>query len=138
MTDLLRIIYTSQPFGYDSGMLSGILLDARRCNQRDGLTGALVCRQDIFLQLLEGPRSAVEATYARIRRDDRHVDVKKRVLQPVSTRIFGQWAMHHDPAQTWFWNQAEVADGLPDTAGPEVFNRLFERLADQLRTGVAG
>ena len=54
ITDLIQIIYMSQPFGYDEAMLAGILLDARRCNKRDGITGALVCRHDIYLQLLEG------------------------------------------------------------------------------------
>jgi len=47
ISDLIQIIYSSQPFGFDEAMLSGILLDARRCNTRDGITGALVCRRDI-------------------------------------------------------------------------------------------
>ena len=49
-------------------MLAGIPMDARRCNVRDGVTGALICRDDLFLQMLEGPEAAVEATHARIRR----------------------------------------------------------------------
>ena len=56
------------PFGYDGAMLAGILMYARRCNGRDAATGALICRDDLFLQMLEGPEAAVEATDGRIRR----------------------------------------------------------------------
>ena len=49
-------------------MLAGILSSARRNNPRDGITGALICRDDLFLQLLEGPEAAVEALIAAYRR----------------------------------------------------------------------
>jgi hypothetical protein len=58
---LLQLVYASRPFGFDAGTLTAILFDARRCNTRDGITGALICRDDLFLQLLEGPEAAVEA-----------------------------------------------------------------------------
>ncbi len=41
--------------------LTGILFDAGRCTVRDGITGALICRDDLFLQLPERPEAAVEA-----------------------------------------------------------------------------
>ncbi|NCV67989.1 MAG: blue light sensor protein, partial [Rhodobacteraceae bacterium] len=50
----MQIIYASQPLGYDSATLHTILDVARKCNARDNVSGALVCRQDIYLQLLEG------------------------------------------------------------------------------------
>jgi len=103
---LLQIIYSSQPFGFDETTLAGILLDARRCNARDGVTGALICRQDVFLQLLEGPEPQVRAAFERIGRDDRHVDVVVHVREHVAERMFGDWAMLHDPAQSWL-----LADG---------------------------
>ena len=56
----LQLTYASRPFGYDGAMLQGVLMDARRCNLRDRITGALICRDDLFLQLLEGPEAAVE------------------------------------------------------------------------------
>lgn len=34
----------SQPFGYDSAMLAGILTGARRNNRRDGIGAALIDR----------------------------------------------------------------------------------------------
>jgi Sensors of blue-light using FAD len=54
--DLIRLIYCSRPFGFDNAILNGILSDARRCNERDAITGALICRADVYLQLIEAPR----------------------------------------------------------------------------------
>ena len=76
----MQLIYASRPFGYDELMLAGILSSARRNNSRDGITGALICREDLFVQLLEGPRDVVTAAYARILQDDRHVDVEQAAL----------------------------------------------------------
>ena len=72
---LTQLIYTSRPFGFDANTLDDILLGARRNNERDGITGALVCRADLYVQMLEGERAAVTATFGRILRDERHVEV---------------------------------------------------------------
>ena len=128
---VFRAIYTSQPFGFDEGILGGILLDARRANLRDGVTGALICRADIYLQWLEGPEDLVRATLARIKRDDRHLEVTLHVAELVPERMFGQWAMLHDPAATWIWTQKEVAEGAAERATPEEITGFFLRLRDQ-------
>ncbi len=127
---LFRAIYSSQPFGFDSATLSSILLDARRANTRDGITGALICRADIYLQWLEGPEDEVRKALARIARDDRHLDVKVHVSELVAERVFGDWAMLHDPAASWIWSQAEIADGALDHATPEEITGFFLRLRD--------
>jgi hypothetical protein len=124
---LFRMIYSSQPFGYDDAMLSGILLDARRCNARDGLTGALLCRRDVYLQLIEGEEDAVRAAIARIGRDDRHMDLVVHVAGPVAGRLFGDWAMLHDPAASWFGPVAD-GDGLAHVRATDVVP-VFEALA---------
>ena len=128
--DLFRAIYTSRPFGFDDSILSGILMDARRANTRDGITGALICRADIYLQWLEGPEAQVRAAIDRIERDDRHLEVKVHVAEPVSERVFGDWAMRHDPAASWVWSQREIADGAVDRAGAEEITGFFLRLRD--------
>jgi hypothetical protein len=81
--DVFRAIYSSEPFGYDSAILDGILMEARRANLRDGITGALICRADIYLQWLEGPELEVRKTLERIERDDRHLEVKIHVAEHV-------------------------------------------------------
>jgi Sensors of blue-light using FAD len=127
---LLQLTYASRPFGYDSTMLTGILFDARRCNTRDGITGALICRDDLFLQLLEGPEAAVEATFARIAADDRHIEVRRltRRLIADDARMFGAWAMRDDPAASWVWSRAEVDAGVPEQASEDEVLAMFRRL----------
>jgi len=131
---LFRAIYTSRPFGFDAGILNGILMDARRANLRDGITGALLCRGDIYLQWLEGPEERVRDALARIERDDRHLDVTLHVAESVLERMFGEWAMLHDPAASWIWSQDEVADGAVERATPEEITAVFLRLRDESRS----
>lgn len=131
--NLVQIIYSSQPFGFDESVLAGILLDARRFNQRDGITGALVCRADIYLQLLEGPEAQVMNAMDRIREDDRHVDIRMLVSRPVSERMFGEWEMLHDPAKSWLWTRDEIAVGAMEQATKEDVIGIFQGLADRAR-----
>ncbi|WP_322894260.1 MULTISPECIES: BLUF domain-containing protein [unclassified Yoonia] len=127
---VFRAIYTSIPFGFDESILNGILVQARRANARDGITGALICRADIYLQWLEGPEDNVRDTIARIKRDDRHLEVQVHVAEIAAERVFGDWAMLHDPAQTWIWSQAEIADGAIERATPQEVTAFFLRLDD--------
>jgi len=124
-----QVIYWSQPFGYDSAMLGGILLGARRNNRRDGVTGALVCRHDIYLQLIEGFGAAIDALYARILRDDRHLDVRPLWSGTVGERMFPDWEMLDDPARSWMWSAAEVADDAVDKASADEVRAVFARVA---------
>lgn len=130
--DLVQIIYSSRPFGFDDALLSGILSDARRNNARDGITGALICRADVYLQMLEGPADVVEAAFARITRDDRHLEVEKRFSMTVTERLFPQWSMRDDPARSWMWTQEDVANGAISNASPMEVLAVFTRLADEL------
>jgi hypothetical protein len=127
--DLFQVVYSSQPFGYDTGILNGVLSDARRCNIRDGVTGALICRRDVYFQLLEGPELVVKATLERIRRDDRHVGVMLHLSAPTSERLFGDWAMLHDPAQSLMWTREQVSDGALEQASHAEARGVFEDLS---------
>jgi hypothetical protein len=132
VADLIQLIYSSKPFGFDEAALNGILMIARWNNPRDAITGALICRQDLYLQLLEGPQDAVEARYRSIARDDRHLDVVKRVSRPVTERLFPKWAMRDDPARSWMWTASEIEQGALDRATPQEFITIFSRLAAEL------
>jgi hypothetical protein len=129
MTDLIQLIYSSRPFGFDEAALNGILMFSRRNNPREEITGALICRHDLYLQLLEGPQTAVEARYEKIARDDRHLEVVKRVSRPVTERMFPNWAMRDDPARSWMWTPKEINQGALDGATPADFISIFNRLA---------
>ncbi len=132
VSDLIQLIYSSSPFGFDDAALNGILIISRMNNPREAITGALICRHDLYLQLLEGPQAAVEARYSRIVRDDRHLEVVKRVSRPVSERLFPNWAMRDDPARSWMWSAAEIKHGALDRAAPAEFSAIFNRLATEV------
>jgi len=126
---LHHIIYVSRPFGYSTSDLLGILMLARANNLRDGITGALVCREDLYLQFLEGEEAVVGRCFRRIRKDDRHVEVTELVNEPATGRLFPQWAMRHDPEQSWVWTRDEVAAGVPATVPRDDVLAMFRTLA---------
>lgn len=129
MSDYIQLIYASRPFGFDDAMLNGILMEARRNNPRDDITGALICRHDLYLQLLEGPKDAVEAAFERIARDRRHLEVRQCFTSPMAERLFPDWAMRDDPVQSWMWTPQEVAEGAIEKASHLDLLRVFARLA---------
>lgn len=104
----IQLVYISKPFAYDDLVLRNILLVARAANKRDGITGALISREDMFIQMLEGPLDRVTATYGRILRDDRHVDIVELWSGDAKKRMFAGWEMLHDPARSWIWTPEEV------------------------------
>lgn len=113
-------------------MLAGILAGARRHNEAAGITGALVCRRDIYLQLIEGPADALDPLFARIRADDRHNDVVLLARGEQPDRLFPGWAMLDDPARSWLWSPAEVAAGAARRASPLAARAIFSRLAREV------
>ena len=129
---LTRLVYFSKPFGFDESTLNGILSSARRNNRRDGITGALVCRADIYLQLIEGPEQLIDGLFKRILRDDRHVEVAQLILETTETRMFPEWAMKDDPARSWMWSQKQVANGTVTTASRDDILAVFARLAAEV------
>jgi hypothetical protein len=131
-----QLIYASRPFGFEAGMLDDILLAARRRNARDGITGALVCRRDLFLQMLEGPRERVTATFGRILRDDRHVEVALIWCGDAAARLFPDWSMRDDPVRSWMWDEAAVAAGAVAGATAEEARQVFVRLSREPRAGL--
>ena len=125
---LMRLIYASQPVAFDEPTLAGILETSQRNNARTDITGTLTCRDDLFLQLLEGDREDVESLYASIRKDERHRDVTTLVQEIAAQRMFPTWAMRHDAVKSWMWTREQVAAGsVQDTTRDEVL-AVFVRL----------
>ena len=130
---LSRLIYCSQPFGYDQPMLNGILADARTYNPKNNITGALICREDIFLQLLEGPEDKLLLTYDKILNDDRHLDIELLVKELCDDRLFPSWSMKDDPAKTWFWTKDEIDSGILTTVSKSDLLGVFDKVALNLK-----
>ena len=127
--ELTQLIYTSRPFGFDEAMLNGILSDARRCNARDDISGALICRADVYLQLLEGPVAAVNNAFSRIAEDNRHAEVVLLSQMSASDRLFPGWSMRDDPTHTWLWTKDDVAAGALRHADLPALLSVFARVA---------
>lgn len=129
---LMQIVYASKPFGFDASVLDDILTISRRRNSQADITGTLICRHDMYLQLLEGPDAAVQATYDRIKLDDRHLELNLLVSRTITDRMFPKWAMRDDPARSWMWSPEEVAAGAIAAATPQHVLAIFERLSTEV------
>lgn len=73
--------------------LARILETSRTRNQASGLTGALLLRDGMFAQVLEGPPAAIGATFARIAVDPRHAALETLEDGPAPLRAFADWSM---------------------------------------------
>jgi len=125
----LQLVYASRPFGFDAATLLSILLKARARNAETDVTGCLICRDDIYLQLLEGPADSVTRIYNNILQDDRHVEVTQLVRHGVPERMFSKWAMRDDPVHSWMWSREQIDAGVVNEATPEEVLAIFQRLA---------
>jgi hypothetical protein len=73
--------------------LAKILAGSNQKNSACGVTGALVLHDNWFAQVLEGDRRAVNGTFERICRDERHDSVDIVEVGAVAERLFPQWSM---------------------------------------------
>lgn len=91
---LIRLLYASraaQALSHEA--VDAILAQSRRRNPGLGLTGLLCYGGDVFMQVLEGGREAVNRLYAEIVCDPRHQDVTLLHYEEISERRFAGWTM---------------------------------------------
>ena len=98
MSDIYRLVdYTRNLLtgteDEQAAVVAQILETSQRNNGKVGVTGALLYNSGGFAQVLEGPRTAVEATFERIQRDLRHSDVSVLQCEAVEDRGFPNWSM---------------------------------------------
>ncbi|KHK92034.1 BLUF domain-containing protein [Novosphingobium malaysiense] len=131
--DLFRLVYYSRNcIGTDpTDQIDAILLASRRNNASAGVTGALLFNMGCFGQVLEGPRRAVEATFERIQRDERHSDVSLLDFKAVDARHFANWSMAFAGSR-----QIDAARyaGIGERSGFDPARITADRLCDLLRT----
>jgi hypothetical protein len=126
------LIYTSRPVDFNPETLNSILVMSKRENAQRGITGALICRPDRYLQYLEGPTNQIDANYHKIRQDDRHIDIQLLAEGTRSTRLFSEWAMRDDPPQSWMWSSQEIAAGVLDRLKPHDALDIFIHHASEV------
>ncbi|WP_174301592.1 BLUF domain-containing protein [Caulobacter sp. S45] len=97
MNKLTRLVYVSRVSDaarLDLASTVGAVLKVSRANNaKAGVTGMLLTHDGFFLQTLEGPDHAVQATWARVSHDARHSSVKVIGTDFCTARAFGRWAM---------------------------------------------
>ena len=106
-----QVIYVSKPVGFDEEILNSILTLSRFNNEKNQITGALICRSDLYLQYLEGPAHKIDSVYSKIKIDDRHEDVRLLEDGRSRRRLFSSWAMRGEPVKDWIWTEEEVSNG---------------------------
>jgi hypothetical protein len=91
---LVRLMYTSRAVAaFDADGMQALLKKSKAHNAAAGVTGLLCCSGGIFLQVLEGGRSQVNALYNRIAADPRHTDVVLLSYAEITERKFAGWAL---------------------------------------------
>jgi hypothetical protein len=73
--------------------LAELLTVAREKNSRTGITGMLLYKAGLFLQVLEGDSERVRELYARIASDDRHRACSVVLEGTIPERRFSDWSM---------------------------------------------
>lgn len=130
--ELKLLIYCSKPTTFSKETLAEILDVSQKNNLLSGLTGALISRSDLYFQYLEGPVSAVDTTFDKIKLDSRHCDIKKIKEDITDRRLFASWAMRDDPVKTYMWTRQQVAEGLLTKLTPDDAFHAFERLSREV------
>ena len=91
---LVRLLYASRASAaVTQEIIESILRSSREHNPALGVTGVLCHGGDVYMQVLEGGRTAVNELYNKIVRDSRHKEVVLLYYVEVSERHFAGWTM---------------------------------------------
>ena len=96
-TQLKQVIYVSEITDTSSDSLTDIYDISQKNNSESGISGCLLIGSNSYLQLLEGPESAVENLYSKIKVDSRHKKVEKLFEQHIEEKLFPSWSMKFAP-----------------------------------------
>jgi hypothetical protein len=90
---LVRLLYASRTVDGRPETIESILSQSRQFNPTCGITGILCYGGGIFLQAIEGGRTAISELYGHIQKDERHKDVVLLHYEEITERRFGGWTM---------------------------------------------
>jgi len=128
---MLQIVYASRPLDFSAPSLLNLLLTARQFNTSNNITGALLYRDDIFMQMLEGDSAVIRNLMKRISKDERHTIVVPLVDRSVASRAFSRWEMYSDPFDDDLFSRAAVRDRkyleMPTAEILALFTRLSHK-----------
>ena len=91
---LTRLLYVSKPVGPITTFVTSSILEVCSVNNKKAeITGVLCQGSGIYMQVIEGRRSAINALYSRIISDKRHNQIELLSFEEVDQRRYGQWSM---------------------------------------------
>lgn len=100
---LVRLLYVSKEIAKQPSQFAESNLDKFRIeNKLSEITGVLCSGEGIFLQVLEGERSAVNKLYVTICKDQRHTDIELLHYEEIKDRVFYAWSMDYIPISTLY------------------------------------
>ena len=130
---LVRLMYASRAVpAVDQEELVAILKKSKANNPKAGVTGVLCFSEGIFMQVLEGGRTAVNQLYNRIAADVRHSDVVLLHYDEIAERRFAGWSMGQvnmarlNPALLLKYSECAKLD--PYAVSGQVSMALFDEL----------
>jgi Sensors of blue-light using FAD len=137
--DLVSLVYFSHARRrFDEAALLALLRVARANNARDGITGMLLYHDGNFIQALEGPRAAVERTFARIRANEAHDGVVATSVMPIDARQFAEWSMGFLASSALSAEEKRsVNDFLRKPAGETIGHSVAWSMLATFRNGIA-
>lgn len=126
MTKFYRLIYKSEcaPQTGEADFRTIAMLSALR-NKARGVTGLLLTHENRIMQVLEGPKSEVEALYSKIVADTRHVNVHIVSEQSIEAPKFRDWSMGFRPVE----NESDLAKF--QSLGERSLNAILEHGSGQ-------
>ena len=131
-TRLKQVIYVSEKTDTSSDSLTDIYDISQKNNSESGISGCLLIGSNSYLQLLEGPDSAVENLYSKIKMDSRHKKVKKLFEQHIEEKSFSSWSMKFAPFNNIEWGCKEFNAGkfqnISASAAVKVFKSIEEMI----------
>ncbi|MEL6544545.1 MAG: BLUF domain-containing protein [Myxococcota bacterium] len=135
---MYRILYASsasETLGGQNGV-DKILEVSRRNNAKNDITGMLMFKGGVFVQMLEGPEGPVRETYARISEDPRHDNPFVLYEGVTENRFFPNFAMGYQRlnaldirvvSEVMAWDRLLIDH---DSLDRNMLDKLFDRFKD--------
>ena len=127
-TQLKQVIYVSEISDLSSDSLTNIYDISQKNNSKSGISGCLLIGSNSYLQLLEGPDSAVENLYSKIQMDSRHKKVKKLFEQNIEEKLFSSWSMKFAPFNNVEWDNKEFDAGKFQNISAAAAVKVFQKI----------
>ena len=98
------ILYKSKAHAsFSMEAIHRMLIDAKRFNKKNNITGCILYHDKQFIQLIEGDKKVIESLYATIKEDKRHFEVQTLLNKASKQSLWNDWSMA-------FYNFSEDGD----------------------------